>query len=119
MFLGVLNAVFLNISNYLPHLVLRNRSIQIVVILNAGIKRFDCITIQLYHDIGPRTVTIEIHWTYSMYILTFFHFNTSDPFLPFFSFFFFILFSLNTGPPKLSGSSSFSPLWFELHFRYM
>ena len=48
MFLGVLNTVFLNISNYLPHLELRNRSIQIVVItnffviLNVGIKRFDC-----------------------------------------------------------------------------
>ena len=31
MFLGVLNIIFLNISNYLPHLELRNRSIQIVV----------------------------------------------------------------------------------------
>ena len=49
MFLGVLNTVFLNISNYLPHLELWNRSIQIVVvmnfaiILNVSIKRFDCI----------------------------------------------------------------------------
>ena len=48
MFLGVLNAVFLNISNYLPHLELKNRSIQIMVITNfvnisnVGIKRFDC-----------------------------------------------------------------------------
>ena len=49
MFRGVLDTVFLNISNYLPHLELRNRSFQIVVImnfvviLNVGIKRFDCI----------------------------------------------------------------------------
>ena len=49
MFLGVLNTIFLNIFNYLPHLELRNRSIQIVVIVNSviesnvGIKRFDCI----------------------------------------------------------------------------
>ena len=43
-FLGVLNTVFLNISNYLSHLELRNRSIQIVVISNVGIKRFDCIS---------------------------------------------------------------------------
>ena len=49
MFLGILNTVFLNISNYLHHLELRNRSIQnvivtnFVVILNVGIKRFDCI----------------------------------------------------------------------------
>ena len=48
MFLGVLNTVFLNISNYQPHLELRNCSIQIVVIMNfvvisnVGIKRFDC-----------------------------------------------------------------------------
>ena len=48
MFLGVLNTVFLNISNYLPHLEPGNRSIQIVVITNfvvisnVGIKRFDC-----------------------------------------------------------------------------
>ena len=47
MFLGVLNTVFLNISNYLPHLELRNRSIQtdvitnFVVISNVGIKRFE------------------------------------------------------------------------------
>ena len=47
-FLRGLNTVFLNISNYLPHLGLRNRSIQIVVltnfvvISNVGIKRFDC-----------------------------------------------------------------------------
>ena len=34
MFLGVLNTVFLNISNYLPNLELRNRSIQIVVVTN-------------------------------------------------------------------------------------
>ena len=38
MFLGVLNTVFLNISNFLPHLELRNRSIQIVVIT-------DCVVI--------------------------------------------------------------------------
>ena len=48
MFLGVLNTVFLDISNYLPHLELRNRSVQIVVrnfiiISSVGIKRFDCI----------------------------------------------------------------------------
>ena len=49
MFLGVLNTVFLNISNYLPHLELWNRSIQTVVVTNfviisnVGIKRFDCI----------------------------------------------------------------------------
>ena len=49
MLLGVLNTVFLNISNYLSHLELRNRSIQIVVVTNivvisnVGIKRFDCI----------------------------------------------------------------------------
>ena len=49
MFLGVLNTVFLNISNYLPHLELRNRPIQkvivtnFVVISNVGIKRFNCI----------------------------------------------------------------------------
>ena len=48
MFLGVLNTLFLNISNYLPYLELRNHSIQIVVITNfdvifkAGIKGFDC-----------------------------------------------------------------------------
>ena len=47
-FLGILNTVFLNISNYLSHLELRNRCIQIavitnfVVISNVGIKRFDC-----------------------------------------------------------------------------
>ena len=49
MFFGVSNTIFLNISNYLPHLELRNSSIQIVVITNfvvisnVGIKRFDCI----------------------------------------------------------------------------
>ena len=48
MFLGVLNTVFLNISNYLPHLELRNHSIQIVVVTNfvfisnINIKKFDC-----------------------------------------------------------------------------
>ena len=48
MFLGVLNTEFLNSSNYLPHLELRNRSAQIVVVANfvvissVGIKRFDC-----------------------------------------------------------------------------
>ena len=47
MFLGIFNAVFLNIFNYLPHLELKNRSIQIVftsfvLISNIGIKRFDC-----------------------------------------------------------------------------
>ena len=51
MFLGVLNTVFLNISNYLPHPELRNRSIQIVVVTNfvvisnVGIKRSDCVSI--------------------------------------------------------------------------
>ena len=50
MFLGVLNTVFLNISNDLPHLVLRNCSIPIVVITNfvvisnVDIKRFDSTT---------------------------------------------------------------------------
>ena len=54
MFLGVLNIVFLNISNYLPHVELRNRSIQIVVVTNfvvisnVGIKRFDCIYKAVY-----------------------------------------------------------------------
>ena len=49
MFLGVLNTVYLNTSNYLPHLELRDRPIQIVVVTNldfissVGIKRFDCI----------------------------------------------------------------------------
>ena len=49
MFLGVLNTVFLNITNYLPHLELRNGSIQTVIVMNfvvisnIGIKRFDCI----------------------------------------------------------------------------
>ena len=53
MFLGVLNTVFLNISNYLPHLELRNHSIQIIIIMNffiisnVSIKRFDCILILL------------------------------------------------------------------------
>ena len=47
MFLGVSNTVFLNISNYLPHLEQRNHSIKIVfitnfaVVSNVGIKRFD------------------------------------------------------------------------------
>ena len=47
--LAVLNTIFLNTSNYLPHLGFRNPSIQIVVITNfvvisyVGIKRFDCI----------------------------------------------------------------------------
>ena len=50
MFLGVLNTIFLKVSNYLPHLQLRNHSIQIVVIRNfvvisnVSIKRFDCTT---------------------------------------------------------------------------
>ena len=57
MFLGVLNTVFLNISNYLPHLELRNHSIQIVVITNfvvasnVGIKRFDCDIMQYSRDV--------------------------------------------------------------------
>ena len=34
MFLAVLNTVFLNISNYLPHSELRIHSIQIVVVTN-------------------------------------------------------------------------------------
>ena len=48
MFLEVLNTLFLNISNYLPILEPRNRSIQIVVVTHfvvissVGIKRFDC-----------------------------------------------------------------------------
>ena len=48
MFRGVLNTILLNISYYLPHLELRNRSIQIIVVMNfvvisnVGIKRFDC-----------------------------------------------------------------------------
>ena len=48
MILGVLNTVLLNISNYLPHLEVRNCSMQIVVITNfvaisnVGIKRADC-----------------------------------------------------------------------------
>ena len=47
MLLGVSNTVFLNISNHLPHLELRSRSIQslvktnFVIISNVGIKRFD------------------------------------------------------------------------------
>ena len=44
MFLEILNAVFINISNYMPHLELRNHSFQIVVITNVGIKWFDCIS---------------------------------------------------------------------------
>ena len=50
MFLGVLNIEFLNISNYLPQPELRNRSIQIVVVMNfvvisnVGKMRFDCNT---------------------------------------------------------------------------
>ena len=51
MLLGELNTVFLDtcISNYLPHLELKNRSIQIVVVANfvvissVSIKRFDCV----------------------------------------------------------------------------
>ena len=48
MFLGVLNTIFLSISNYLPHFDLRNHSIQIIVITsfvvisNVGIKRVGC-----------------------------------------------------------------------------
>ena len=55
MFLGVSNTLFLNTSKYLPHLALRNRSIQIVditnfvVLSNLGLKRFNCIMfIMLY-----------------------------------------------------------------------
>ena len=50
MFLGVWNIIFLNISIFLPHLELRNHSIQFVVITNfvvisnPGIKRFGCIS---------------------------------------------------------------------------
>ena len=50
-FVGILNIIFLNISNYLPNLEQRNCSIQIVVIANfvvlsnVGIKRCDCIKI--------------------------------------------------------------------------
>ena len=35
MFLGILNTVFLNISDYLPYLELRNRDFQIVVVTNS------------------------------------------------------------------------------------
>ena len=48
MFLGILNTVVLNISNYLPQLIIS--SIQIVVLTsfvvlsNVGIKRLDCKT---------------------------------------------------------------------------
>ena len=54
MFLGELNTVFLNTSNYLPLHELRNRSIQTVVVTNfyvisnVGIMRFDCIVEFLY-----------------------------------------------------------------------
>ena len=47
--LGVVDTILLNISNSLPHLEQRNRSIEIVVITNfvvisnAGIKRYNCI----------------------------------------------------------------------------
>ena len=50
MFLEILNTIFLNIPNYLPHLELRNRSILIVVmtnfvvISNVNIKRVDFIS---------------------------------------------------------------------------
>ena len=53
MFLGISNTVFLNISNYLPHIELRNPSTETVnimnsaVISNVGIKRFDCINNKL------------------------------------------------------------------------
>ena len=59
MFLGVLNTVFTNISIYLPHRNVRNRSIQIVVITNfvvisnARIKRFDCIFHQSLELLEP------------------------------------------------------------------
>ena len=44
MVLGIIDTIFLNIPNYLPHLELRNRSILIVVITNfVSIKRVDCI----------------------------------------------------------------------------
>ena len=64
MFLGALNTVFLNISNYLTHFELKNRSIQIVVITtfvvisSAGIKRFDCISSGFcsYHQISGDVV---------------------------------------------------------------
>ena len=52
MFLGGLNTVFLNISNYLPHLELGNNSIQTVVVTNSvaksnvSIERFDCIKLK-------------------------------------------------------------------------
>ena len=58
--------LFLNISNYLPHLELRNRSIQIVVVTNFGvipnvdIKRFDCIN--TYEN-----VYLYPHWCSKMY----------------------------------------------------
>ena len=65
MFPGVLNTVFLNISNHLPHLELRNHSIQIVVITNfvvisnVGIKRFNCIGPRYIHTCRQYTLTGE------------------------------------------------------------
>ena len=50
-FFGLLNIIFLNITYHLPHLELRNCSIQIVVITNfaivsnVSIKRFDCTSV--------------------------------------------------------------------------
>ena len=58
MFLEVLNTVS-NISNYLSHLELRNRFIQIVVVTNfvvisnVSIKRFDCISYLPLHLFKP------------------------------------------------------------------
>ena len=43
MFLGILNTILFNFSNYPFHLVLKILSIQIVIILSVGIKRDDCI----------------------------------------------------------------------------
>ena len=65
MFLGVLNTVFLTISNYLPHLELRNRSIRIVVIKNfvvisnVGIKSFDFIQCNWHNFKGMDTPVRE------------------------------------------------------------
>ena len=53
MFLGLLNTIFLNISNCLPHFELRNRSIltvvitNFVIISNVSIKRADYISISM------------------------------------------------------------------------
>ena len=68
MSLGVLNTVFLNISYYLPHLELKNRSIQIVLVTNfvlisnVGIKRFDCNTIYPHFLLNLGTFGVHLCW---------------------------------------------------------